>query len=136
MTDAGMHEMVAREIVALHVEFEQWFRGDLENLNRVRAVLADDFTFVSPQGTIVQLADLLAGLEESRGSREIGIRIENPIVHWRTSGAILATYQEWHDHSEYQTTRQTTALFTIDDSAPGGLMWRHVHETWITPPPT
>lgn len=125
---------VAREITDLHVEFERWFRGEAPDLARVEAALADDFTFVSPRGGVVGRAELLQGLRKGRGTRQIRIHVRNPTVRWHDGDAVLATYEEWHDDADYATGRLTTALFTLDPAAPGGLRWRHVHETWITPP--
>lgn len=136
MTAADLRELVTHEIVALHVEFEQWFRGDLENLNRVDVVLAEDFLFVSPRGDVVDRSAVLDGLRSGRGSRELQIRVENPTVRWHSGDVIVATYEEWHVHPDYTTSRLSTAVLTLDETAPGGLVWRHVHETWMTPPPT
>ncbi len=136
MIDAELERLVAEEIAALHVTFEAWFRGELEDLHRVELALADDFTFISPRGDSVSYKELIEGLYEARGSRDLRIRIENPEVQWRAAHAVLATYEEWHEHADYTTGRQTTVLFCIEESTPGGLLWRHVHETWISPPPS
>ena len=63
------------------------------------------------------------------------LSIENATVRWSGGGAVVATYEEWHDHADYTTARQSTVVFTLDDAAPGGLSWRLVHETWKIPPP-
>lgn len=134
--DAGeLGEFVADEIVALHREFEAWFRGDLMDLGRVEAALAEDFTFISPGGGVVARAELMEGLRKGRGTRPIRIRIENPTLRFAGSGIVAATYEEWHEHADYTTGRQSSALFSVDADTPGGLRWRLVHETWITPPP-
>lgn len=135
MAESKLDAAVAHEVVALHVEFEQWFRGDLDNLARVEAVLADDFTFVSPRGGLIDRVAVLGGLRSGRASRELKIRVENPVVRWQAGDVVVATYEEWHEHPDYSTTRLSTAVFSRDDAAPNGLIWRHVHETWITPPP-
>ncbi len=126
---------VAAEIQALHVQFEQWFAGSIDDFERIRSSMADDFTFISPRGDIVEPAALLGGLLASHGSMHIRIRIENVVVRWSSDSSVLATYEEWQDHPDYTAVRQSTVLFTEDESAPGGLLWRHVHETWKTPPP-
>ncbi|MCP3973537.1 MAG: hypothetical protein GY720_03475 [bacterium] len=135
MTEAELADQVSAEIVALHNEFERWFRGESDDPTRMLASIPADFTFISPGSEVVPTDVLVAGLLASHGSRQIRIRIDNPIVRWSEGSAVLATYEEWHDHADYTTARQTTVLFTIDAAAPGGLRWRHVHETWIQPPP-
>lgn len=135
MIDPQLTEQVVAEIVALHREFESWFRGESDDSSRIQASIPPDFTFLSPGAEIVPADTLVAGLLDGHGSRQIRIRIENPVIRWSDGSAVLATYEEWHDHADYTTARQSTVLFTIDAAAPGGLRWRHVHETWIKAPP-
>ena len=97
--------------------------------------MADDFTFVSPGGDVVDAGPLLAHLSAARGSRQMRIRIENVTVRWAGDSAVIATYEEWHDDTDHTTARQSTALLTEDEAAPRGWLWRHVHETWKLPPP-
>lgn len=136
MLETELQRLVTDEIEALHRVFEAWFSGELDDLHRVRLSLSNDFTFISPRGDTVGYEQLMEGLEQARGSRDIRIRIERPHVRWKAAHAVLATYEEWHDHADYSTGRQTTVLLSVEESTPGGLLWRHVHETWITPPPT
>ena len=135
MIESALSDQVAAEIVALHREFEKWFRGESDDPSRMEASIPTDFTFIAPGSDLVPADALVAGLLNSRGSRQIRIRIENPVVRWSDGSAVLATYEEWHDHADYTTGRRSTVLFTVDPDAPGGLRWRHVHETWIEPPP-
>lgn len=133
--DANLHDLVFREVARLHDAFEDWFGGASRSLQSIDDALASDFTFISPRGDLVNRADLLAGLRSAHGSRSIRIRTENTAVLWRSGDVVMACYQEWHDHDDYTTTRQASVLFALDTTAPGGLRWQHVHETWVTPPP-
>ncbi len=135
MTKRNLTGRVAAEIEALHAEFERWFAGATDDFGRIRSSMADDFTFVSPGGDVVDAGPLLADLTAARGSRQMRIRIENVTVRWAGDSAVIASYEEWHDHTDYTTARQSTALLTEDEAAPRGLLWRHVHETWKIPPP-
>lgn len=135
MTGRSLTQRVTAEIEALHVEFEHWFAGSTDDFERIRTSLADDFTFISPAGDIVEPTDLLAGIRAAHGSRRIRIRIANVVVRWSRESTVLATYEEWQDHDDFTAARQSTVLFTEDEAAPGGLLWRHVHETWKVPPP-
>ena len=124
------------EITALHAEFGRWLRGEgEEDMSRIESALAPDMTFVTAQGAIIERERLMADIATTFGSRQLRIRIENPTAHWSTSDMILATYEEWHEHADYITGRQSTAVFRIDPDGPNGVRWRHVHETWIEPPP-
>jgi len=134
---AAVDLQIAEEIVALHAEFERWMRGEPgASLDRVEACLGPDFTFVAPQGRLIERAQLMEGLRQSRGTSQLRIWIQSPICRWSDDVAALATYQEWHERPDYTTSRRATVLFEVDAAAPGGLMWRHVHETWLEPPPS
>ena len=78
---------------------------------------------------------LLAGLREGRGAHSFTIGIENVQVRWQRGNLLAASYEEWHFHSDYTTTRQSSVVMERDDQAAGGWRWLSVHETWITPPP-
>ncbi len=135
MSETALSARVTAEIEALHVEFERWMRGASNSLGRIEATLLEDFTFISPQGDVVDGGELRENLRGAHGTRQIRIRIENAVVRWSGPAGVVATYEEWHDHDDYTTARQATVLFTQDETAPGGLRWRHVHETWKIPPP-
>ena len=135
MHEAEVPDLVATEIRELHTEFADWLSGRSATLARVEAALSEHFTMVSPSGDIVSRGEVMSGLLAARGSRPIEIRIDNPTVHWHLTDAVLATYEEWQDHGGSTTARRSTALFTHDEDAPNGLLWQHVHETWMLPPP-
>ena len=126
---------VAREIEELHQFFADWYHGQAESIDRVERALADDFTMVSPSGALVARAEVIAGIVENRGKTTIGIEVRQIQVRLIDDDEALATYEEWHHHADYSTSRQSSALFSRDSAAPHGWSWRHVHETWITPPP-
>ncbi len=134
--DTALSGAVEREIIELHAVFEQWFRGEgPTNLDRVEQVLAPDFTMVPPNGSLVRRGQLMNDLAQARGSRHVAITIEHPEMIWWSSGSCLAVYEEVHRHNEHTTRRRSTALFLRTDLAPNGLIWQHVHETWVEAPP-
>jgi len=136
MTDDALPNAIEREIIELHATFEQWFRGEgPTDLDRFERVLAPDFTMVAPDGSLVQRSQLMHDLAQARGSRHLAITVEPPEIIWQSSGSCLATYEEVHRYDEYMTRRRSTALFHRSDIAPNGVLWQHVHETWIEPPP-
>jgi len=126
---------VKDEIAALHDEFRAWFRGESDDPSRMEASLAPDFTFITPQGAMIYRDELMQSLLGGRGAKKIHIRTDNVDVHWAEGNAILATYEEFHVHADYTTVRHSTVLLTRHAAAPGGFLWRHVHETWKIPPP-
>ena len=126
---------IERTIVELHAVFEQWFRAERDDIARVHETLHDAFTFITPQGACVDRASLMANLATARGARMLRIRVRDVRVLWVGADTAVATYEEWHDHDAYTTGRASTAVFAIDADAPHGVRWRHLHETWIKPPP-
>jgi len=128
-------DLVIAEINALHDAFERWFEGDSTvDFDRIADSLAPDFVLIPPNGRQVERTPLLGNLRDAFGARKVRIWIEHPHVHWSVGDLTLATYEEWQAHDGTTTSRLSTALFGFDPNAPGGLLWRHVHETWIESP--
>lgn len=89
---------------------------------------------VAPDGTLIGRAHLMADLGNARGSRSIDIAIESQGLIWYSDGAALATYVEVQTQDHRVTRRRSTVLFRRTGGARNGLIWLHVHETWIEPP--
>lgn len=130
-----IRDLVADEVEALHAEFERWFHGTADSLDRVERALAHDFLFVAPSGAVVPRAELLAGLLDARGARPLSIRIENVEVKWQRGDVVAATYEEWQSQAGHTIGRQSSVVMERDDAAPGKFRWLSVHETWLVPPP-
>lgn len=127
---------VRAEIEALHVEFASRLTGRVDDMARIEASLAPEFSFVSPQGDVVERESLIEGLLEAHGARpDLKIEIKAVQVLHDGGDGLVAAYEEWHTHPTYETARQSTVVFVRDDDAPGGLAWLHVHECWKLPPP-
>ncbi|MEM1313872.1 MAG: hypothetical protein AAGI51_04910, partial [Pseudomonadota bacterium] len=43
----------------------------------------------------------------------------------------VVTYEEWHRLEGETSARLSTVLHRDAPSAPGGVQWLHVHETWL-----
>ena len=139
-----METRCRREIVELHQFFEDWFNAALaptdESFGRFASVIADDFVMVTPGGSLVERAPLVAGLRAShgrwRGQEPVGrIWIENVRVHRILEGGDLAiaTYEEWQEIAgEEIRGRLSTVVLRVKEWAPNGLEWLHVHETWLS----
>lgn len=135
MDDASLSRAVIREISELHDVFQAWFRGTgPDNLDRLEAVLDEAFTLVGPDGALIDHPQLLQGLLAARGSLQVRIDIEDPKVVWYSDRAVLAKYVEVQHDNDHTTRRRSSALFLRTDGAPNGLVWSHVHETWIDAP--
>jgi len=135
-----MAQRVSSEVTSLHRFFAQWFSGSLPQNDvtfaRLDRALAPTFELITPDGRLVPREMLVRGLEESHGKFERGgpafeIEVRDLESRELGDGLYLATYQEWH-HTEHESVgRLSSALFRVAPGAPNGLIWQHVHETWL-----
>ena len=129
-----MRTKIVTEIISLHEFFSAWFRGDSDaTIGRLETALDQRFVMISPNGARIDRADVISAVEAGHGSRPITIRIKQPDVSWVHDDFGLATYEEWQESDSDTTGRVSTALFRADPAAPNGVVWMHLHETWITP---
>ncbi len=124
------------EILGLHEFFVRWFcAGPSTKLDFARCedALAADFHLVMPDGSMVERSNIIATLRAARGSAKPGfsIAIEHLAPLWQDRGAILVTYVEAQVRDGRPTRRRSSALFSAHNSAPHGVAWRHLHETWM-----
>jgi hypothetical protein len=125
----------SQEIVELHQFFEGWLGGSLAKTEavyrRFADVMATGFCIVNPSAQLTEREALIEQLYKAHGARpKIRIWIEQPRLHQQLAGGLLASYQECQEIDGHSTKRLSTVLFAIDDTAPNGLKWLHVHETW------
>jgi len=132
-----METLVRVEIEALHRFFEEWFSGLQPNSDaafaRVTRALASDFTLVPPSGEALDRVALVDRIRRGHGTRDrsrFHIRTRRVKVRTVTAGVALATYEEWHGAER----RISSAVFRREALAPGGVLWLHVHETWLPAP--
>ena len=128
----AVREIVVREIVELHDFFDGVFNGTRSDLERLSGVLAEGFSLVGPSGAVMDRAGTIAAIEAAQGAR-LGLRVstEDHALLVEQGGVIVASYVEVHTTDDEQTRRLTTVVFTTDRSAPNGLRWERVHETWL-----
>lgn len=132
-----MIEQCKTEICQLHDFFQAWFTGALantdENFTRFAAVMAAGFAIINPSGKLTERPALLTGLRAAHG-RQPGIRIwtQNHQLRHQAGDLTLVTYEEWQTTAAGETTaRSSTVLFQAQAGAPNGVVWLHVHETWL-----
>lgn len=132
MTLAAWHA----EIVELHEFFQGWLGGTLPDNDATFARMVDtmtaSFILITPAGVIITGAALSADLRGAHGSRP-GWRmwIENAQLRYQEGPLTIATYEEWQQTGTTTTARISTAIFRAQAGTPNGLVWMHVHETWV-----
>ena len=57
--------------------------------------------------------------------------IERAQLRFDSADLLVATYEEWHQTGDRTTARISTGVFRHEAGAPNGLLWLHVHETWL-----
>lgn len=128
------------EVHRLHDVLRDWLRGtvprSVDGFAPFATALADPCRVVSPLGTITFRDDLLVEFEGIHGAladhaESFDIRVENAAMLDVRSDRALVTYEEWHDLEGESSARLTTALFVVAPTAPLGVAWSHIHETWL-----
>jgi len=133
-------ELAIRETVELHDFFGRWLRPDPDaprDIARLAQALAPEFRLIGPDGRIRDRGAVVGWIAGARGSRGPGFRIDvlNCCPVWQSAEAILLEYVETQYGEEQgrplTTRRLSTALFGRAPSAPCGVVWRHLQETWL-----
>ena len=143
-TDMEYDDPVAREIIDLHVFFEDWFRGNCNDADRVfkKRLLSRmdiDFYIVLPSGESFYGEQFWPEMRKAHGTNptfQISLRnFSRKLQIGRKT--FVANYEEWQKNAQNSRPanngRVSTAVLVTDDSAPNGLKWLHVHETWLPP---
>ena len=131
-----MISRIENEITQLHRFFVDWYLGNSpvhkEQFVRFTSVLAEGFTLITPKGISLDRQTIIETIRKSYNSREdFRIWIENIGIRLQVNDMVLATYEEWQEDQEEITSRISSVLFRERSGTPNGLIWLHVHETWI-----
>ena len=135
-------EVILAEIEQLHAFFEGWFLGTLpqddQTFARFEGALSSGFSIIGPAGVEFDRAgvlEMVRGAHGSRSGEDFAIWIESVRVRRCGTESCLATYEEWQGPEGSGEGRLSSVVFELDDTAPTGLLWRHVHETWLPESP-
>lgn len=132
-------EDIAAEIRRLHQFFIDWFNGVVpktaEAFESFRSATAADFSIIPPSGDLIPIEQLAQGLFEARNKRPgLDIDVKKMTIQHKMGDFYLATYEEWQlekGETEWKG-RISSALLSKNRAAPAGLLWHHVHETWLS----
>jgi hypothetical protein len=117
------------EIVQHHRFIESWLRGEAEP-SAVTSFLdrhAPDFSWYDPDGALKTLPDLAALMDQAHGAAPgLVLEIREPRV-------LLDEAREEHQRAPGSSNaRRAVAVFASAPGARNGLVWRALHEVWIT----
>lgn len=125
------------EVLARHRFFEAWFTGTAapEAMEETARVFAPDMRMIAPNGQEHDAAAVVAYLRACQATRAQGFAIRVAFCGTLDLGpdAVLLRYDEYQtDEQGASTRRRSSAIFSPDASLPGGVVWRHLQETWTT----
>jgi hypothetical protein len=135
MTTA-LADLARREVVALHAFFEAWLRpatGAALDPHDFEDCFGPGFRLIGPDGSARTRDAVVGFIHGLRGSRGADFRMEvsdfRPV--WQAGDAVLLEYVETQYLPGKTTRRQSTALLGRAPSAPRGILWLHLQETWL-----
>lgn len=127
------------EIESLHDFFVAWYAGERERdaFARVERALRPGFELVTPDGERRDRDAVLEAVRGGYGRDEPGafdIEVRNVESIHRTGASATVRYEECQEAPAETTGRISTAILAADPSAPCGVAWLDLHETWLEPP--
>jgi len=132
---SDLADLAAREIVALHEFFVAWFRpGPAPDFRVCEDAFHPDFQMVTPDGRLLARTEIIQGIRAARGALAPSLTIDVLDIRtlWQEADAALLTYIEQQYREGRTTRRRSSALLLRAVSAPRGILWRHLQETWET----
>jgi hypothetical protein len=133
-----LEDRCRQEVLDLHQFFADWFNAEVEIEERIFArltsSLAKDFEIIGPDGRLTRREDLVPILYRGHGSRQdwdFSIEIRHPTARKISRELCIVTYEEWQSSNQGDRAWRSTALLRRQDDAPGGVVWLHVHETYL-----
>jgi hypothetical protein len=128
-------ELAAREVVALHEFFVVWFRpGPAPDFRACEGAFHRDFRMITPEGRLLGRSEIIQGIQGARGALTASLTIDIRDIRtlWQEGDAALLAYIEQQYRDGRTTRRRSSALLLREPSAPRGILWRHLQETWET----
>lgn len=125
-----------REIDELHAFFEAYFLGSIpaDDVSRFADALDPSFTIVNPNdGRVADRDATLAMVRDGYAhASDFTITCSDHRLLHATEATIIAEYVERHDWTDGRSNaRLSTVVFAVDPTAPNGVRWVRVHETWL-----
>ena len=134
--DLSLFARASAEIIAFHQFFVGWYdaaTADATDFGRCEQVFGEGFQMIPPTGRVF---DRTATIDLIRANRatfqgDFSIDIEDIRRGFETDETIVVTYVEVQCRRGVWSRRQASGLFTKSSSAPSGVLWRHLQETWL-----
>lgn len=120
----------------MHEVIEDWLTGALADIGPFADALAPAFRIVSPDGETREREAVVASMHDAHGSHagtspSFAVEIRDLEHRELAAGCHLVTYEEHQRVEGTWEARTSSAWLREDETAPGGLAWVHLHETWL-----
>jgi hypothetical protein len=137
----SLFDRASAEIIDFHRFFVAWYdaaTADTTDFGRCEQVFGQGFHMIPPTGRVFERDATIELIRSNRASfnGDFSIKIEDIRSGWEAADMIVVTYIEAQVKGGKSSRRQASALFTSSSSAPNGVEWRHLHETWLQMPET
>lgn len=134
-----LFERASAEILDFHRFFVSWYdaaTADGTDFGRCEQVFGQGFHMIPPTGRVFDKTQTIELIRANRATfnGNFTIDIETIRSGWERADTIVMTYIEAQVRAGKSSRRQASALFTTSSSAPHGVEWRHLHETWVQMP--
>ncbi len=136
-----LFQKASAEVLDFHRFFEAWYdtaTADKTDFGRCERTFGHAFRMIPPTGRIFDRAETVELIRANRGSfhGNFSIEISDIRASFETEDTIVVTYIEAQSRAGKYSRRQASALLTASSSAPNGVEWQHLHETWLQMPET
>lgn len=137
--ESPLFQKASAEVLDFHRFFEGWYdaatAGDID-FGRCERTFGQAFRMIPPTGRIFDRNETIELIRTNRASfrGDFTIEISDIRASFETDDAIVLTYVEAQSRAGKYSRRQASALFTASSSAPNGVEWQHLHETWLQMP--
>lgn len=135
MGEAGFTAACAAEVERLHRVLEGWLSGAVPHSAEDFAAFCDshtpEFTLITGDGAELTRDQVMDAVRRSHGSAaQLRIRTHGTRLVAADAHLLVAAFSEQHSGTPDARSRRCTAVFERDSSAPHGLRWRHLQETY------
>ncbi|TXI00954.1 MAG: hypothetical protein E6Q76_17740 [Rhizobium sp.] len=137
--ESTLFQKASAEVVDFHRFFEGWYdaaTADGIDFGRCERTFGQAFHMIPPTGCIFDRNETVELIRANRASfrGDFTIEISDIRASFETKDTIVLTYVEAQMRAGKYSRRQASALFTASSSAPNGVEWQHLHETWLQMP--
>lgn len=137
--ESSLFRKASAEVLDFHRFFEGWYdaaTADSIDFGRCEHTFGQAFRMIPPTGRIFDRDETIELIRANRATfrGDFAIEISDIRASFETEDTIVLTYVEAQSRAGKYSRRQASALFTASSSAPNGVEWQHLHETWLQVP--